>query len=305
MTQGSRLGQRVGRLLERAVASTHATAGGYSGATRERVQLADGTTVFAKAGATPWTAAALRREAAVYRELRQPFVPRMLAADLDPPDGSAPLIVLEDLGDAHWPPPWTSERVQRVRDLLQDITRTPPPTTAGPLSSLREILMRGWSEVAADPTPFLGLGLCSPDWLDSALPVLLAAQDDADFDGDALTHFDVRSDNLCFAAARTVIVDWSSACTAHPLTDLILWLPSLHAEGGPPPEAILPDAPAAAVAVMAGFWAANAGREPIPDAPLVRTIQRRQLATALPWAARALRLPDPHATTATASGKTA
>jgi len=41
----------------------------------------------------------------------------------------------------------------------------------------------------------------------------------------------------------------------------------------------------------AGFFAARAGLPEISDAPQVRTVQRQQLETALPWAARALDLP--------------
>ena len=72
--------------------------------------------------------------------------------------------------------------------------------------------------------------------------------------------------------------------------DIACWLPSLHSEGGPPPEAILPDAPQWA-ATMSGFFAARAGGPPIPNAPRVREVQLNQLRSALPWAARALDLP--------------
>jgi hypothetical protein len=54
----------------------------------------------------------------------------------------------------------------------------------------------------------------------------------------------------------------------------------------------LPDAPEVA-AWVAGFFAARAGLPVIPDAPRVRVVQRQQLETALPWAARALGLPPP------------
>ena len=70
----------------------------------------------------------------------------------------------------------------------------------------------------------------------------------------------------------------------------------VHAEGGPPPEAILPDAPALA-AWVAGFFCAYAGEPPIPEAPHVRPLQLQQARTALPWAARALGLPPPEGET--------
>jgi hypothetical protein len=263
--------------------------GGYSGAGRYRVALGAGTTLFVKVGQTPWSAASVRREAAVYEQADWPFAPRLRGVDLDDP----PLIVLEDLTMAEWPPPWTDDRIERVRRVLRDVVGTPPPSGLGRLAELRDVLMRGWSEVAADPSDFLALGLCSRPWLEAALPRFLEAQEATVFDGDSLAHFDVRSDNMCFLGSRTVLVDWGGACLAHPSTDLITWLPSLQAEGGPPPEAILPDAPAGAVAILAGFWAANAGREPPPFAPRVREVQRRQLTAALPWAARTLGLSAP------------
>jgi hypothetical protein len=103
---------------------------------------------------------------------------------------------------------------------------------------------------------------------------------------------DVRSDNLCIRAGRAVILDWNHALVANPELDVAFWLPSLHAEGGPRPEAILPDAPELA-AWTAGFFCSRAGDPPIPEAPHVRPLQIAQSRTALPWAARALGLPDP------------
>ena len=71
------------------------------------------------------------------------------------------------------------------------------------------------------------------------------------------------------------------------------WLPSLHAEGGPRPEEVLPEGTAELAALLAGYFSAHAGRPPIPEAPHVRGLQLRQARTALPWAARALGLPPP------------
>jgi thiamine kinase-like enzyme len=53
-----------------------------------------------------------------------------------------------------------------------------------------------------------------------------------------LLHFDVRSDNVCFAGDRAVLVDWNWAAIGNPVMDVAARLPSLHAEGGPPPEEI-------------------------------------------------------------------
>jgi hypothetical protein len=93
-------------------------------------------------------------------------------------------------------------------------------------------------------------------------------------------------------ADSAVIIDWNHAAVGDPRLDLAFWLPSLHAEGGPPPDELMPDADGLA-AWVAGFFCARAGDPPIPDATHVRPLQVRQARTALPWAARALGLPPP------------
>jgi hypothetical protein len=89
-----------------------------------------------------------------------------------------------------------------------------------------------------------------------------------------------------------VIIDWNHAAVGNRLLDRAFWLPSLHDEGGPPPDELLPNA-AALAAWVAGYFCARAGDPVIPDAVHVRPLQVRQARTALPWAARALGLPPP------------
>ena len=101
---------------------------------------------------------------------------------------------------------------------------------------------------------------------------------------------DVRSDNICFRDGRALLVDWNQTVLAHRDVDIACWLPSLHAEGGPAPEEILPDAGPLA-AVISGYFAERAGKPVIPTAPRVRVVQKQQLRTALPWAVRSLGLP--------------
>ncbi|HET9724854.1 MAG TPA: hypothetical protein VFR44_13580 [Actinomycetota bacterium] len=101
---------------------------------------------------------------------------------------------------------------------------------------------------------------------------------------------------MCFRPdGSAVLVDWNWTSTGDPLVDIAFWLPSLHAEGGPPPEDVLgtADGVGRLAACSAGFFAAHAARPPIPTAPHVRPTQLRQARTALPWAARALGLPPP------------
>ena len=71
------------------------------------------------------------------------------------------------------------------------------------------------------------------------------------------------------------------------------WLPSLHAEGGPPPEEVLREPAPEFAAMLAGYFCSHAGLPPIAEAPHVRDMQLQQARAALPWAARELGLPPP------------
>jgi hypothetical protein len=259
------------------------------------VTLDDGSRVFVKVATDDLTASWLRDEHLSYSVLRgAPFMPAYVGWH---DDGAGPVLALEDLSGAEWPPPWSPERVRAVLACIELVHAAPVPADTPRAADDRLGLREGWEEVARDPAPFLALGLCSAAWLEIALPRLREAGRRAPLDGEALLHFDVRSDNLCFRAdGSAVLVDWNWVSVGNPLVDVAFWLPSLHAEGGPAPEEVLDGAPEGAAelaACVAGFLSAHAARPPIPTAPGVRATQLRQARTALPWAARALGLPEP------------
>jgi aminoglycoside phosphotransferase (APT) family kinase protein len=131
--------------------------------------------------------------------------------------------------------------------------------------------------------------MASPDWLARSLPRLVEAEADCPLRGSAVTHFDMRSDNMCITTAGVKFIDWAEACLGNPRLNLGFFLPSLAFEGGPRPQSILPNAPEVA-AWVSGYFAAHAGLPVIPNAPFVRRVQREQLSTALPWVVEALRL---------------
>ena len=120
--------------------------------------------------------------------------------------------------------------------------------------------------MAEGPAPFLSLGLATDGWLRQNAPALAEASEGAVLDGRFLAHLDVRSDNLCFRDGRAVLVDWNHAVVAPPDLDIAGWAPSLHAEGGPAPEEILPGAGPLA-AVISGYFAQRAGRPEDPHGP--------------------------------------
>jgi phosphotransferase family enzyme len=266
------------------------TRGGQTNASHWLVELPDETTAFVKSAKGDDTASWIRDEHLFYAQMRgAPFLPRMLGWH---DDGERPVIALEDLSDAYWPPPWDPVHVDAVLASLAEVAATTPPPNL-PRAADSQFDFQGWTEIEDHPASFLSLSLCSKEWLEAALPTLRFATEIAPLDGDALLHFDVRSDNLCVRDGRAVLIDWNFACLGNPLADVAAWLPSLHAEGGPAPDEILPDGAAEMAALLAGYFASRAARPEIPDAPHVRTLQLRQARTALPWAARALGLPPP------------
>jgi hypothetical protein len=251
------------------------------------VDLADGTSAFAKVGVSELTSGWLRDEHRMYEALDRPFMPRLVAWE----DGDRPILLLENLSRLPWPPPWNDSRISAVLRTLDEVAATTPPGWLQPLER-HPIDLNGWPRVASDPAPLLSTGLTDATWLEAALPTLLAAAAACRLTGKQLLHLDVRSDNLCFRHERALLVDWNLAAIGNARMDLAFWLPTLEAEGGPRPESILPDAGPEA-AVVSGLFASRAGLPEIPTAPRVRTAQRGLLRYALPWACRALGLPIP------------
>lgn len=258
---------------------------GYALGDRWLVGLEDGRTVFAKRAIGEPTAGWLRAEHHVYASVGASFMPKLLGWE----DGDLPLLILEDMSAARWPPPWSPADVEAVLTTLEAVAATRPPPG---LVRVIDDPPTGWDDVSRDPEPFLRLGLCSDAWLEEALPALLEASDTSLLEGEALLHFDVRSDNLCIRDGRAFFVDWNWACIGNPAVDVAFWLPSLALEHGPAPEEIERARPevASLAPLVAGFFAARAGLPPPPGAPTVRGFQLAQLEVALRWAIRVLGL---------------
>jgi len=282
--------ERLAALLGSEVVSLEQVRGrGYTAAGRYRVTLGDGRRVFAKLGVEELTSGWLREEHLVYSHVSGPFIPPLLGWD---DDGAAPMLVLPDYGDAFDAPPWTDERIAAVHESLRLLRDTAPPPDLPRVERFDE--MRGrWDRIAADPAgvPF-GRRLLS-QMARCEREALQAAAHSAPLAGEALLHFDVRSDNIAFVEGRAILVDWNWSSRGNPDVDVAAWLPSLHAEGGPEPDALY-DGPPELIAFIAGVWASGVGLPPPPTAdPSMRATQLAQLRTALPWACRALGLPPP------------
>jgi hypothetical protein len=260
-------------------------AGGYTPALRRIATLLDGTTVFVKAAVDEPTASWIRAEEAAYEALGGgSFMPAYVGGDDE-------TLVLEDLRHGRWPPPWQDGDLDRVFSMLDDLSSIIVPSWAPTIEAVHGDLGHLWEAVAAHPDALLRTGVCSPSWLDAALPTLAAAASEPFLDGDGVVHFDARSDNLCLLHDRTVLVDWNLLCRGNPLVDHLFFAQTVTMDGGPPPWELLPDADPAGVAIIAGFFADRGPGPPIPTAPGVRPAQLAQLRICLRWAARALGLP--------------
>jgi hypothetical protein len=277
----------VAARLGRTTAAVRRVEGGYSAANRLVIHWKDGGSVFVKAATDADTAAWLRAEHAIYVRYRAPFLPALLAWE---DDAIAPWLAIEDLSAAFWPPPWSPARIEAVVETLAEVAAC----AASDLPSMesRREEFAGWPIVVREPERFLRLGVATERWLAHALPVLQRAEERAALDGDGLLHNDVRSDNLCFAGTRVVLIDWNWACRGNPRLDLAAWLPSLALEGGPLPETLLPGEGDLA-SFVAGFYAAHAGLPPLSGRPTLRALQLGMLQHSLAWATRELGLPAP------------
>jgi hypothetical protein len=257
--------------------------GGFTAARRGLVTLSDGRRAFAKGATNDPTEFWLRTEHNVYTHLRGSFMPRLLGWD---ESGERPVLLLEDLSGARWPPPWRPGDEALVIAALDELHAAPAPPG---LPGAEDEFADSWQDVVADPKPFLSLGLVSAAWLVANLGALQDASRRAMLAGSSVVHLDIRSDNLCFQEGRVLIVDWNWVALGNPAIDAQFWLPSLVLEGGDPPRELEPDY----AARILGFFAARAGLPTIPDAPGVRPIQLAQLKVVLPWACRLLALPPP------------
>lgn len=283
----ARLCHEVGRLLGSRVIDYRYTPGGWSVSVRGVLRLAGGRTVFAKLGDVPDTAAALRAEISAYGLLGpRPFMPRFIAADPD-----VPVLVIEDLSHARHVPPWTGQTRGAFGRLCDALAATTAPAGLPDLEP--EITGDGWERVGADPAP--AHRVLPAAWLERNLPLLCDAQRQARTTGSSLVHTDLRSDNLLFLPDRVIALDWNLARRGDPRWDLHLTAHTIAMEGGGTVDEVLPDADAAIITWLAGFFACRAGLPPPQGAPRVRGFQRAQLEVVLPWACRLLGLPPPPA----------
>lgn len=280
---------RIERLVGRGQLTFKPVQGGYTAAKRYICRSEDAVSAFVKIAGNERTAGWLRREHLVYKAFEAPFMAHFVAFD---DDESQPLLIVEDLSAHHWPPPWTERSVALALQAVHDMhaMKADVPSYAelhGPRPSQ-------WTNIRNAPDGLLGLAPAAEDWLGAALPALIEHEEKCTPAGEALCHFDIRSDNICLSDEQAFLIDWNNACLGNPDLDLGFWLPSLCHEGGPLPEEILPHRRDIACWV-AGMFAALAisSAERLGTDAAIHILQRQQMNEAIEWAARSLGLSRP------------
>ena len=259
--------------------------GGYTRSQAWRVATREHGVAFVKQADDEGSLHMLRREAMVYEHVQGDFLPRFVGfADA----GERAVLAIEHITRARWPPPYPDD-ASPLFEALARIALTQPPDELPRVTRPRS----SWSDVAADPAPFLELGLCSASWLEACLPTLMGAESHTEWTGAAFVHHDVYSGNVCFREGRALLVDWGVASIGSPWSDVAFALLSLRSEGARIPDVDLPEEPAWAAALTAHF--AVETPKPMPDwgdpTSTLREDMKQDLAAGLVWCIEALDLP--------------
>jgi aminoglycoside phosphotransferase (APT) family kinase protein len=291
----------VREAIERGMGSRVARAvtqpGGFSPGVAARLELEDGRRVFVKAVGpepNPDSPEFHRREARVAAAL--------------PPEAPAPrflfghdeegwvALVFEHVDGREPELPWRDDDLERVLAAVTDLAEalTPPPLDAPPASEALDELLHGWRTLAAEGATGIdpwasarldGLAALEARWPEAAR-------------GATLLHCDVRADNILLTPDRVLFVDWPHVCVGAPWLDLLLFLPSVAMQGGPPPWQVFeahplgrdapPDRVLPLVAALAGYFVQRSTLPPPPGLPTLREFQRAQGVETLAWLRRSL-----------------
>jgi aminoglycoside phosphotransferase (APT) family kinase protein len=263
---------------------------GHTHAEKWLVELPDGRRAFVKAGTETSARSQIDREATLLESVAAAYMPAVHGtATVD--DWS--VLVLEDLSNAHWPPPYP-DRGAALLETVMEVAATPAPQGL-PRRPEGRPLGTYWQRIAADPEPVLAHGLFPAEWLATAQPTLDAAESLAQLAGDGFLHDDVWAGNVCYTERGAVLIDWASATIGDRRIDLAYALLSIRSSGAKPPPVDFPEE-AAYAALLAGanaYQAAQPVDDSIKHARVLREGWLYDLAFALDWAVELLELEPP------------
>ena len=250
---------RIERALKmRPVGWREITRRGQTNASHWLVELPNGSQAFVKCARGDDTASWIRDEHIFYAQTRDaPFRPGCSDGTMM---ASRPVIALEDLSAAIWPPPWTREHVDAVAaHAWREMAVTPPPPDL-PRAADSQFDFQGWDGDRGRS------GGVPPRW-DSArrhgsMPPCPSCDSPR-----RSRHSTVTRSCTSTCGATTSASAMAAPCSSIGTSPVSgtrwrtwrAWLPSLHAEGGPAPDEILPEGAAELAALFAGYFASHAG----------------------------------------------
>lgn len=288
--------ERLGSPIVRASSQS----AGFSPGVAARLRTEDGRRLFAKAaGPEPSPAAPElhRAEARVTAALpAEAPVPRL---HFSHDEGGWMVLIFEDIDGRNPAVPWRSEELDATLEALVALREllTPSPLLAGRIvggASDWPVISSDYWRKAAERRP-VGLDRWSARHLEALADLEAGAP--AAAVGSTLLHLDLRADNLLITPEnRVLVVDWPHARVGASWVDTVFLAPSVAMQGGPPPEELLardphgrtvdPDALAAVVAAVAGFFILE-GLQPTPAGlPTLRPFQSAQGEATRKWLAR-------------------
>jgi aminoglycoside phosphotransferase (APT) family kinase protein len=297
-----------------AVIEAETQPGGFSPGVAARVRCADGARWFVKAASAdlnPDAPRFHRREARVLAGLgplisaRRLPVPRLRGtAELGPWFA----LVIDDVDGSQPALPWQDGQLDLVLATLERLATslTPAPLAVPSVADYLGADFTGWRSLSLRP----GDDRVDP-WSRARLTELAALEATwaAHASGDTLLHADIRADNLLLLAGdgvmsdrvmsdRVMVVDWPHACRGAAFTDLVFLAPSVAMQGGPEPAALLarssvgraarPEAVAAVVCALAGYFTERSLAPAPPGLPTVRGFQAAQAEVTRRWLAALL-----------------
>lgn len=277
------------------VVETSPLVGGFSPGPAVRADLADGRAVFLKAAGldlNPDSPGMHRREAAVLAALTSDVPAPHLLGVVDDDDW---VVLATEYLPGHNPDPVRPADLGRAIGLLADLARLTAngPGPLRPFLDTHPTLAGRWAGVAAEPDLVERLDGRTRRHLDALVE---RERDVGDASaGGAIVHGDARTDNMLLTAERAVLVDWPAASLGAPWVDLVLFLPAVHLDGGPPPAEVFATATASGrfgtvddavdvvIAAMAGFFVGQSLLPPPPGLPTLRAFQAAQGRIATDW----------------------
>lgn len=275
---------RIAALVGAGVHHVDEIGGGLTHSSVLRAHLVGGGSMVVKVATDARTADDIGFEHRILTTYELDCMPRVVGFSEAPP----PMLVLEDLRDAHWPPPWPD--VAALFATIDDLEAVQAGVEVPPLRNDR---LPTWETVMANRDTVAKLGDVSQDWLERVAPVLGRSARRASVEGDNLVHADIWRANVCFTDRGVVLIDWAGAARGNSDFDRAITVLDIYVTTDLLPRHPWPSRPAMASVIAALKCNAVTGVIPEWLTEEWHATQVTGLPYALRWAAEEHGLPPP------------